>query len=110
MVGHVHTLDSTISIGIPLLCLGDGDLVKNELRGRNKLSGKDGIGFHIAVLVNLRSVTIRTFLKIIGKELKDRKNTLTCPLSGIIANIHTMQELLDLLPSNRTLGDIVGEF
>ena len=110
MVGHVHTLDSTIAIGIPLLCLGNGNLVEDELRRRNKLSGKDGIGFHIAVLVNLCSVTIQTLLEVIGKELEDRKNTITRPLSGIIANIHTLHELLHLLPSDCALCGVVGEF
>ena len=110
MVGHVHTLDGTITVGVPLLRLGNGNLVKDELRRRNKLSGKDGIGFHIAILVNLCSMTIQTLLEVIGKELEDRKNTLSRPLSGIIANIHTLQELLYLLEGDCAMCYIILVF
>ena len=59
------------------------------------------------MLVNLRSVTIQTLLEVIGKELEDRNNTITRPLSGIIADVQSLQEPLHLLESDSSVGGII---
>ena len=104
---HVHTLDSTISVRIPLLCLGYGDLIENELRRRYKLTSIDAVCLYITLLVYLSTMTVRTRVEIIGKKTEEAQSTISRPCAVSVTNIQSLQELLHLLEGDSTVGGII---
>ena len=104
---HVHTLDCTIAVRIPLLCFGYRNLVEDELRSRDKLTGIDAVCLYIALLIYLSTMTVRTRVKIISEEFEQTQSTISRPCAVAIANIQSLQELLHLLPSNSSFRCVI---
>ena len=104
---HVHTLNSTIAIRIPLLCFGYRNLVKDKLRGRNELTSIDAVCLYIALLIYLSTMTVRTRVEIIGEEFEEAQSTISRPCAVSVTNIQSLQELLHLLEGDSAVGGVV---